>query len=163
MPATYKMSSALYFWILSKCVKKINFLKRQKWYDPLSFLKASQPWSNFLKVVRSRKLDPWQKQIILLSRIAILLLKGYFEREKIIFHEKNLKHRKIMLSINCIFAQTYFLIALSQIFKNNAILINHGLFFQEKDSLQPGRFQFLKMNSLTAEIIKKQFFKTKFL
>ena len=60
-------------------------------------------------------------------------------------------------------AQTYFLIALSQIFKNDAILINHDSFFQEKDSLQLNRFQFWKMNSLMTEIIKKQFFKTKFL
>ena len=34
-----------------------------------------------------------------------------------------------MLLINIIFAQTYFLIASSQIFKNDAILINHGSFF----------------------------------
>ena len=48
-------------------------------------------------------------------RITILLLKGLFESEKIIFHEKNLKHKKIILLINFIFAQTYFLIASSQI------------------------------------------------
>ena len=68
-----------------------------------------------------------------------------------------------MLLINFIFAQTYFLIASSQIFKNDAILINHGSFFYEKDSLQLDHFRFLKMNSLMAEIIKKQFFKAKFL
>ena len=88
-----------------------------------------------LKVVRSRKLDLRQKWIILLSRIAILLLKGYFGREKIIFHKKNLKYKKIILLINFIFAQTYFLIASSQIFENDAIFINHGSFFYEKDSL----------------------------
>ena len=38
--------------------------------------------------------------IILPLRIAILLLKGYFEREKIIFRKKNLKHRIIILLIN---------------------------------------------------------------
>ena len=64
-----------------------------------------------------------------------------------------------MLLINFIFAQTYFLIASSQIFKNDAILINHGSFFQEKVSLQLDRFRFLKMNSLMAEIIKKTIFK----
>ena len=41
-----------------------------------------------LKVVDPRKLNLRQKKIILLSRIAILLLKGYFGRENIIFHEK---------------------------------------------------------------------------
>ena len=56
-----------------------------------------------------RKLD--LRQIILLSRIAILLLKGYFKREKIILHEKNLKHKKIILLINFIFDPTFFLIA----------------------------------------------------
>ena len=68
-----------------------------------------------------------------------------------------------MLLINFIFAPTYFLIASSQIFENDAILINYGSFFYKKDSLQLDRFLFLKMNSLMAEIIKKQFFKTKFL
>ena len=50
--------------------------------------------------------------------------------------------------MNFIFAQTYFLMASSQIFKNGAILINHVSFFQGKDSLQRDRFQFLKMNQL---------------
>ena len=63
----------------------------------------------------------------------------------------------MILLINFIFAQTYFLIASSQIFKNDAILINLGSF--EKDSLQLDRFQFLKMNSLMAEIIKNNFYK----
>ena len=46
------------------------------------------------KVVDPRKLDLRQKQIILLSRIAILLLKGYFGREKINFHEKIIEIQK---------------------------------------------------------------------
>ena len=40
-----------------------------------------------------------------------IILKGYFEREKIILHEKNLKRRKIILLINFIFDPTFFLIA----------------------------------------------------
>ena len=36
-----------------------------------------------------------KQKMILHSRIAILLLKGSFKTEKIIFHKKNLKHRKI--------------------------------------------------------------------
>ena len=40
------------------------------------------------------------------------------------------------------------------------ILMNHGLFFQEKDSLQLNRFQFLEINSLIAGTIKNQFSKT---
>ena len=83
-------------------------------------------------------------------------------KEKIIFHEKNLKHEKIILLINFIFAQTYFLIASSQIFNNDAILINHGSLFLEKDSLQLDRFHFLKMNSLMDEIIKTKFLQTNF-
>ena len=76
----------------------------------------------------------------MLSRIAILLLKGYFDREKIIFYEKNLKHKKIILLINFIFAPTFFLIASYQIVKNYAILINYKSLFQEKDSLQLNYF-----------------------
>ena len=77
--------------------------------------------------------------------------------------EKNLKHKKIILLINFIFAETFFLIASSQIFKNYAILINQGSFFQGKDSLQFDHFQFLKINSLMAETIRKKFSETKFL
>ena len=61
------------------------------------------------------------------------------------------------------FAIGYFLIiALYQFFKNDAILINHASFFQEKDSLQLNRFQLLKINSLMVEIIKKKFPKRNF-
>ena len=100
------------------------------------------------KVVDPRKLDLRQKYIILLSRIAILFLKGYFGREKINFHLKNLKYRKIMLLINFIFNPTFFLIASHQILKNYAILINYKSLFQKKDSLQLDHFEFSKMNKL---------------
>ena len=53
----------------------------------------------------------------------------------------------------------FFHIASYQIFKNRVILINHLSFFQRKDSLQLDPFQFMKMNSLIAETIEKQFFK----
>ena len=42
---------------------------------------------------------------------------------------KKFETQKNILLINFIFAQTYSLIASSQIFKNDAILINHGSFF----------------------------------
>ena len=100
------------------------------------------------KVVDPRKLDLRQKSIILLSRIAILLSKGYFGREKMNFHEKNLKYKKLILLINFIFAPIFFLIATYQIFKNYAILINYKSLFQEKDFLQLNRFHFCKMNKL---------------
>ena len=46
------------------------------------------------------------------------------------------------------YTRTFFLIASYQIFQNAAILINRGLFFQEKDSLQLNPFQFPKMKKL---------------
>ena len=101
-----------------------------------------------LKVVDPRKLDFRQKLIILLSIIAILLLKGYFGREKINLHEKKLKYRKIILLINFIFVPTFFLIASYQILNNYAILINYKSLFQEKYSLQLNHFQFSNMNKL---------------
>ena len=55
-----------------------------------------------LKVVHPRKLDLRQKQIIFISRIAILLLKGSFERIEINFQEKNLRNKKINHSTNFI-------------------------------------------------------------
>ena len=71
--------------------------------------------------------------------------------------------RKIILLINFSFAQTFFLIASSQIFKNYAILINHELFFQRKDFLQLDHFRFSRTNSLMIVTIEKQFSKSKFL
>ena len=62
--------------------------------------------------------------------------------------KKNLKCKKVMHLINFIFTRTFFLIASYQILKNYVILINHGSFFQEKDSPQLNRFQFSKMNKL---------------
>ena len=49
---------------------------------------------------------------------------------------------------NFIFARTYLFIASYQIFKNDAILINNGSFFEAEDSLQFDHFQFLKINHL---------------
>ena len=49
---------------------------------------------------------------------------------------------------NFIFTRTFSLILSYKILKNDVILINHGSFFQEKDSLQLNRFQFFKMNTL---------------
>ena len=74
-----------------------------------------------------------------------------------------MENRKIMYLTNFILNCTYFHNAFYQIFKNCTILINRGSFFQGKDSLQLDRFQFFSINSLMAETIKKQFFKTKFL
>ena len=79
--------------------------------------------------------------IILHSRIATLLLKGYFRWEKTNFHEKNLKYSKIILSIDFIFAPTFFLIASYQILKNHAILIKYKSLFQGKDSVTYGYYQ----------------------
>ena len=58
----------------------------------------------------------------------------------------------------------YFLIiALYEFFENDWSFLNHSLFLRWKYSLQLKRFQFLEINSLMVEIIKKQFSKTKFL
>ena len=80
--------------------------------------------------------------------MAILLLKGSFKREKIILCKNHLKHRKVMYLTNFTFNYTFFYIAFYQIFKNRAILINHGSFFQGKETLQLYRLKFLKMNQL---------------
>ena len=60
------------------------------------------------------------------------------------------------------FYSNFFLIASYQICKNDAILINHESFFQEKESSQLYGSQFLEINSLMDETIKNQFSKTKF-
>ena len=67
-----------------------------------------------------------------------------------------------MYLTNFIFNCCFFHDAFYKIFKNNAILINHVSFFQGKDSLQLDGFQFLKINSLMAETVKKQFYEIEF-
>ena len=61
------------------------------------------------------------------------------------------------------FCQTLSLIASYQILQNDTILINYESFFQEKESSQLYRSQFLEINSLMAKTIKNQFSKKKFL
>ena len=51
----------------------------------------------------------------------------------------------------------------NEIFENDWSFLNHSLLFRGKYFLQLDHFQFLKINSLMAEIIKNQFSKTKFL
>ena len=45
-------------------------------------------------------------------------------------------------------ARTFFLISSSQIFKNYAIVMNHGSFFHVKDSLKLDSFQFFENVSI---------------
>ena len=68
-----------------------------------------------------------------------------------------------MHSTNFIFTRTLFLIASCQILENDAILINHELFFHEKRFSQLYHSQFLEINFLISEIILNQFSKLKFL
>ena len=100
----------------------------------------------FLMVVHPRKLNLREIYIILLSRIAILLLIGSFERKETIFQEKYLIHKQIMHLTNFIFTRTFFLIASYQILHNYAILINHDSFLQEKESSQLYCFFFFSKN-----------------
>ena len=51
---------------------------------------------------------------------------------------------------NFIFTRTFVLIASYQILKNDVILINHGSFFQEKDSLQLNHLQLSEMKKSLA-------------
>ena len=68
----------------------------------------------------------------MLSRTAILLLEGYFEREKIILQEKNLKHRKIILLINFIFDPTFFSYRFLPNFKKLCDFNKSRIIFSEK-------------------------------
>ena len=74
-----------------------------------------------------------------------IFIKWIIHKIKDYFLYTNLKHRKIMYFTNFIFKCYFFFhVALNQIFKNGAILINRGSFFQGKDSLQLDRFEFLR-------------------
>ena len=71
--------------------------------------------------------------------------------------QKNIVFNKFYFCLN------FFLVASYSILQNDAILINHESFFQEKESSQLYRFQFSKINSLMATTIKNQFYKANFL
>ena len=63
---------------------------------------------------------------------------------------------KIMYLTNFIF-QSFFSYRILPNLRKYTFLINHGSFFQGKDSLQLDCLQFFKINSLMAAAIKKQF------
>ena len=62
-----------------------------------------------------------------------------------------------MYLTNFYFCRTYFLIGSYQILQNDGILINQESIFQEKESSQLYRSQFLEINSLMAKTIKINF------
>ena len=70
---------------------------------------------------------------------------------------KGLIWRKKMYLTNFYFFRTLFLTDSYKILQNDAILINHESFFQEKESLQLYRSRLLEINSFMAETIKNQF------
>ena len=63
-------------------------------------------------------------------------------RKNIIFYEKKFKTRKIMLLIMFFVTELSLTIASYQLIKNDCILIDLGLFFQEKYCLQLYSFKF---------------------
>ena len=81
----------------------------------------------------------------------MLLLKTSFKREKIIFHKK-IGDKKIFINKFYFRPNIFFLIAWNKIFKNDANLMNHRSFLQEKDSIQLDCFQFLKIYQLLLNI-----------
>ena len=94
----------------------------------------------FFSGFASTKIRPQEKIDNFAFKNSNIIIEGHFERERIILHEQNLKHRKIILLINFIFAPTFFLIASYQILENYAILINYKSLFQENDFPQLHRF-----------------------
>ena len=71
--------------------------------------------------------------------------------------------RTIRYLTNFYVCRTFFCVASYKILQNDATLINHESFFQEKESSQLHCYQFLEINSLMAKTIKNRFSKTKFL
>ena len=59
-----------------------------------------------------------------------------------------------MYLTNFHFCRTFFFIASYQILQNDAILINHESFFQDKESPQLYRSYYLEINSLMATTVK---------
>ena len=84
--------------------------------------------NKFFKVVRSRKLEPQAKIDNFDFKNSNIIIEGLIWKRKDYFSWKRFDTQKIILLINFIFALTYFFISSSQIFKNDAILINHGSF-----------------------------------
>ena len=102
----------------------------------------------------STKIRPQAKIDNFAFKNSNIIMEELFWKRKDYIPWKNLKCRKIMHLINCNFTWTFFLITSYEILKKDVILINHGSFFEEKESLQLYRSQFLEINSLMAETIK---------
>ena len=73
---------------------------------------------------------------------------NWFKSEKYFFTDESVKRQITDSTSENLTDSDLESIASYQILKNYVILINHGSFFQEKDSLQLNRFQFSKMNKL---------------
>ena len=86
-----------------------------------------------------------------------IIIEGIIWKRKDYFQRKKFETQKNNFIIKFYFCPNSFLFASNQTFKKDAILINHGSFFQEKDFLHFDCFQFLKINSLMAETIKNNF------
>ena len=101
-----------------------------------------------LRQLSCQKSVSGKRSFSMISRLVIISSAVSQVRKDTLFNKKNCLITKNNILI-MFFVMGYFLIiALYQFFKNDAILINHGSFFQEKDSLHLNRFQFLKMNQL---------------
>ena len=116
-----------------------------------------------LKVVVAPKIRSLEKKFFYDFKTGNYIISRVICKERHSFQWKNLKITKNNFLI-MFFAIGFFLtIASYQFFENDWSFLNHSSFFRGKYSVQLNRFQFLKINSLMAEIIKNQFSKTKFL
>ena len=75
------------------------------------------------------KIRPQAKIDNFVFKDSNIIIDGLIWKRKDYFSWKKFETQKIILLINFIFAQTYFLIASRQILKNDTILINHGSLF----------------------------------
>ena len=116
----------------------------------------SKRWEHFTNLLSCRKFFRWKAEIIPQRR-------KFVHFSWIFFHLNYEIYQFFLINwINFYFYWTFFLNALYQILQNNAILINCESFFQEKESTQLYRSQFLEINSLMDGTIKNQVSTKKF-
>ena len=77
----------------------------------------STNWKYEIRRSRLAKIKPQAKKYNFAFKNSNIFIEGSFKRGKIIFHEKKLKHGKIILLINFISVRSFSLIASGQIFK----------------------------------------------
>ena len=106
-----------------------------------------------------------EESFSIISRHKMILSVTFYERNNIIFYEKNLKYT-INITFNNVFCnivESVIIIAFEEFLKNYCIFINHMTYLSGKIFSKTPVFPILIVKFSAAKIIKRIFFNEKFI